>query len=187
MVRVSVVRDRVRTQSTRCTISGMRRSLSRLVVDAGLVALAYYLAFWLRFTDTWPSQYHRLLTDTLPWVVVGTVVILALSRVYERPWRCVSQRDIDLLGRGLVIAAVLLATIVAVTHPVHVQRFEEFAKHPPITQVLLPVGLPAAVIVVYFLLALGFLIGVRRLVSAIADRRPGLRAPREQGNGPVTP
>jgi FlaA1/EpsC-like NDP-sugar epimerase len=190
MVRGSMVRDRVRTQSTGGTIAGIRRSLSQLVVDAGLVALAYYLAFWLRFGDSWPSQYQRLFTGTWPWVVIGTALILVLSRVYQRRWRYVGQRDIELLVvRGLVIAAVLVVTIVAVTHPVHVKRFEGLANHqPPLTKVLVAVGLPSAVAVVYFLLALVFLIGVRRLVGAIADRRaPGQRAPREQGNGPVMP
>ena len=160
----------------------MRRPLSQLVVDAGLVALAYYLAFWLRFGDTWPSQYQRLFTGTWPWVVVGTALILVLSRVYQRRWRYVSQRDIELLVRSLVIAVVLLVSIVAVAHPLLWTQKTVVHGHPP-AYTTLNVGLPASVVVFYFLLSLVFLIGVRRLGS----RAPGLRAPREQGNGPVMP
>src|ERR1700690_2895467 len=97
-----------------------RHSLPQLVVDAGLVALAYYLAFWLRFSDEakMPDRYHRLLSTTWPWVVGATVVILALSRVYQRRWRYVSQRDIEHVVRSLAIAAVLTVSFVAVAHPV---------------------------------------------------------------------
>jgi FlaA1/EpsC-like NDP-sugar epimerase len=143
--------------------------VSQLVVDAGLIAFAYYLAFWLRFEDQphgMPDNYHRLLVVTGPWVVIGTVVILAASRVYQRRWRDIGQRDIERLAVALAIAAVLPVTIVAVVHP----------------------ALPDAVALVYCVLALVFLIGVRRLVSAIANRRwPGRHAPREHGNGPVMP
>src|SRR5579862_5602761 len=98
-----------------------RHSLPQLAVDAALVALAYYLAFWLRFEDQargLPERYHRLLIVTWPWVVLGTVLLLAASRVYQRRWRYVSQRDIELLVRALVVATVLLVAVVAIVHPV---------------------------------------------------------------------
>jgi FlaA1/EpsC-like NDP-sugar epimerase len=149
-----------------------RHSLAQLVVDAALVALAYYLAFWLRFEDQRlgiPERYHRLLFATWPWVVLGTVLLLAASRVYQRRWRYVSQRDIELLVRALVVATVLLVSIVAVVHPVD-WLSDGGSLHTA-------VGLPGGVIVFFFLLALAFLTAARVLARAINDRRlPGLRA-----------
>ena len=155
-----------------------RHSLPQLVVDAGLVALAYYLAFWLRFEDSWPSRYHHLFTATWPWVIVGTVAILAVSRVYQRRWRYVGQRDIELLLRSLVIATVLLVAVVAIVHPVHRALFPQLNKHHPgLTEVLVAVGLPVSVIAFNFLLSLVFLTGARVLARAVNDRRlPGLHS-----------
>ena len=140
------------------------------MVDAGLVALAYYLAFWLRFDESLSrhGNYKLLFTRTLPWVMVGTVAILALSRVYQRRWRYVGQRDIELLIRSLVIATVLLVSIVSRAHPVLRYRHGVDIGAIP---------LPLTVIVVYFLLSLVFLSGARVLARAVNDRRlPGLRA-----------
>ncbi len=167
------------------------------MVDAGLVALAYYLAFWLRFADDshLPARYGRLLDETWPWVIVGTVVILALSRVYQRRWRYVGQRDIELLLRSLAIATVALVSIVALAHPVlwsertnrlvggH-QVVIRLDGHRYVVVVgghylrqLVNIGLPASVIVFYFLLSLVFLTGARVLARAVNDRRlPGLRS-----------
>jgi FlaA1/EpsC-like NDP-sugar epimerase len=151
-----------------------RHSLPQLVIDAALVALAYYLAFWLRFGDQEggiPLKYHRLLTVTWPWVIVGVVVLLAASRVYQRRWRYVSQRDIELLVRALIVATVLLVAIVAVAHPV-----ELIIRHRS-PQQFTAVGLPGGVIVFFFLLTLVFLTSARVLARAVNDRRlPGLRA-----------
>jgi FlaA1/EpsC-like NDP-sugar epimerase len=148
-----------------------RHSLPQLVVDAGLVALAYLLAFWLRFDGSPPPPYHALLTRTLPWVVLGTAVILALSRVYQRRWRYVSQRDIEHLVRALLIDAVVLVSLVAIVHPVQV----EHTIHT--TNVTFTPSLPATVAVLYPLLALLFLTSARVLARAINDHRlPGLRA-----------
>jgi FlaA1/EpsC-like NDP-sugar epimerase len=146
-----------------------RHSLPQLVVDAGLVALAYYLAFWLRFDQSLSGHgaYEQLLTSTLPWVVVGTAAILALSRVYQRRWRYVGQRDIELLVRALIIDTVLLVSIVALAHPVLLYKDGGESA----------VALPAGVVVYYFLLALVFLTAARVLARAVNDRRlPGLRA-----------
>jgi len=158
-----------------------RHSLPQLVVDAGLVALAYYLAFWLRFEDQsrMPLRYQRLLATTWPWVVVGTVAILALSRVYQRRWRYVGQRDIELLLRSLVIATVLLVSVVALAHPVPWQvAIRAFIRGGVVHHVYtsVNVGPPASVIVFFFLLSLVFLTGARVLARAVNDRRlPGFR------------
>ena len=155
-----------------------RHSLPQLVVDAALVALAYYLAFWLRFegeTGGVPLRYHRLLMATWLWVVLGTVLILAASRVYQRRWRYVSQRDIELLLRALIAGTVLLVAIVAVTHPV-----ELITRHRS-PQQFTAVALPGGVIAFFFLLALAFLTAARVLARAVNDRRlPGLRASHDE-------
>jgi FlaA1/EpsC-like NDP-sugar epimerase len=154
-----------------------RHSLPQMVVDAALVALAYFLAFWLRFEgETLPHRYHTLLLDTLPWVVVGTVAILALSRVYQRRWRYFSQRDVVHLVRALVIATVLLIALVAIVHPTHyaqevaVSRHHHVLEHPA-------VAIPGGVAVLFPAIALVLLAGARLCVRAINERRiPGLRA-----------
>jgi FlaA1/EpsC-like NDP-sugar epimerase len=150
-----------------------RHSLPQLVVDAGLVALAYYLAFWLRFDQALSAHgnYNTLLLRTWPWVVLGTAVILALSRVYQRRWRYVSQRDIEHLVRALLLAGVLLVSIVAIVHPVHQTLHDPFRVNV--------VGLPGTVAVLYPLLVVVFLTGARVLARAVNDRRlPGLRTRR---------
>ena len=76
-----------------------RHSLPHLAVDGALVALAYYLAFELRFKDggggssQLPHDYRLLLERTIWWVLVGGLVVLVLARVYQRRWRYAGQRD----------------------------------------------------------------------------------------------
>ncbi len=62
-------------------------------MDGALVALAYYLAFHLRFDQGLPHRYEVLLGRTIWWVVAGACSALALSRVYLRSWSYSGQRD----------------------------------------------------------------------------------------------
>ncbi|HEY7966150.1 MAG TPA: nucleoside-diphosphate sugar epimerase/dehydratase [Solirubrobacteraceae bacterium] len=162
-----------------------RHSLPQLVVDAGLVALAYYLAFWLRFEGgSMPARYHALLVDTIPWVVLGTVLILALSRVYQRRWRYFAQRDVAHLLRAAVIAGVLLVAIIAVVHPVHYIYYPAYRTahgltHGPQTSVA--VELPATVAVLFPVLALSLLVLARLAARAINDRKFPLLRSRPDG------
>jgi len=158
-----------------------RHSLPQLVVDAALVALAYFLAFWLRFQgEAEPRRYHDLMVDTLPWVVLGTVVILAGSRVYQRRWRYVSQRDIQHLVRAMVMAAVGLVTLVAIVHPTYAPPTEVEVRPGHHVLVRLAVGVPGGVAVLFPALALVLLVGARLFARAVNDRRlPGLRAHRD--------
>jgi FlaA1/EpsC-like NDP-sugar epimerase len=134
-----------------------RHSLPQLAVDGALVALAYHLAFQLRFDGGLPLRYDHLYHRTWGWVVAGTVVVLALSRVYQRRWRYASQRDYQSLVRAIVVATIILIGAVTIIRPVQNPRG-------------LTVGLPNGVTVVYLLLSLAFLSGARLLARSVHDR-----------------
>src|ERR1700744_3372575 len=125
-----------------------RHSLPQIVVDAALIALAYYLAFELRFNHGPQGRYAQLLERTLPWVVLGGVIVLIARRVYERQWRCSSQRDYLALGRGVLVITVLAMLGVAVLHPVVVAESGQ-GLHK-----LVGVDLPNGVSVLFLLLCL---------------------------------
>src|SRR5438067_1871272 len=139
-----------------------RHSLLQLLVDGALVALAYYLAYRLRFDRGVPARYDQLLQTTIVPVVVGTVIVFGLSGMYQRWWRFLGQRDYERLLRGVVLATLALVGLVALIHPVRIQT------HKVSTAVSLPLG----VAVLFFLLTLLFCGGVRFLVRAVRDRPP---------------
>jgi FlaA1/EpsC-like NDP-sugar epimerase len=141
-----------------------RHSLPQIAVDGALVALAYYLAFELRFNFGPEGHYALLLDRTLPWVAVAGVIVLILGRVYERQWRYSSQRDYLALGRGVLALAVLTVLGVAVLHPVVVAQHEHSK--------LVGVDVPDGVSVLFLLLCLAFLVGLRVLARSLHERRP---------------
>jgi FlaA1/EpsC-like NDP-sugar epimerase len=139
-----------------------RHALPQLVVDGVLVALAYYLAFELRFNNGPNAYYVHLRERTIWWVLVGCLPVLILARVYQRRWRYSGQRDYEAVARGVVAIVLLTVVAVAVLRPV-----ERATSHGTSA-----IGLPNGVIVLYALLALVFLVSVRALASSIYERRP---------------
>src|ERR1700744_3021371 len=95
-----------------------RHSLPQLVGDGFLVALAYLLAFWLRFDGHPQGRYDTLLSHTIVWVVPLTLIVLACFGVYERLWTYVGQRDFEAIGKGVVVATLLIVGVIALVHPV---------------------------------------------------------------------
>jgi FlaA1/EpsC-like NDP-sugar epimerase len=142
-----------------------RHSLPQLAVDGVLVALAYYLAFQLRFNSGPPEQYAALRETTIWWVLFGSLPVLVLSRVYERRWRYAGQRDYEAVVRAVLVIVLLTVVAVEVLRPVH--RYVH-RSHGVTVAVVLPNG----VIVLFALLALVFLVGVRALARSVYERRP---------------
>ena len=62
------------------TSSVNARRLGQVGVDACLLALAYYLAYVLRFDSGIPNRYETLLWDTIAFVVAMKLVIFAHVR-----------------------------------------------------------------------------------------------------------
>ncbi len=140
-----------------------RHSLPQLAVDGALVALAYYLAFQLRFDSGPPAQYAHLREDTIWWVLAGSLPVLVLSRVYQRRWRYAGQRDYESVVRAVVVIVLLTVVAIEVLRPVY--RY-------PHRIATVAVVLPNGVIVLFALLALVFLVGIRALARTVYERRP---------------
>src|SRR5215468_4149426 len=84
-----------------------RHRLWQVVVDALIVAFAWWLAFSLRFDNKWPHDYVRLFRGTLPIVVGIKLVVFVASGFYNRWWRYVSIRDMWAIARGVVVACIV--------------------------------------------------------------------------------
>jgi FlaA1/EpsC-like NDP-sugar epimerase len=139
-----------------------RHFLPQMAVDGALVALAYWLAFQLRFTNGPSGYYAHLRERTIWWVLAGTFPALLSARVYQRRWRYSGQRDYEAVLRGVLAIVLLTVVAVAVVRPV-----EHATRHGTAA-----IGLPNGVIVLFGLLSLVFLVGVRALARAIYERRP---------------
>jgi len=146
-------------------------------VDGALVALAYYLAFQLRFTTRLPAHYSDLRADTIWWVLVGSLPVLVLARVYQRNWRYAGQRDYEAVVLAVLLIVLLTVAAVEILRPVH--RYIE-TGHPPGHATAVPLMLPDTVIVQFGLLSLVFLVGVRAVARTLYERRPlaAFRSPR---------
>jgi FlaA1/EpsC-like NDP-sugar epimerase len=141
------------------------RRVGQVGVDAALLALAYYLAYVLRFDEGIPNRYQELLTDTI-WITVPMqVAIYAAFGLYSKLWRFVDQKDFE---------TILKATVVSTGGLIVVLFLFSIGRHDP----------PRTVIAMDFVLALVFLCGARFAVRW-AFERPARGAMLERGGHEV--
>jgi FlaA1/EpsC-like NDP-sugar epimerase len=142
-----------------------RNRLLQLVADGCLVALAYYLAFQLRFLDDkhgMPHRYQVLFLQSVGFVVVGKLAVFYAFGLYQKWWRYVSGRDFILILRAVVVASLLLVVVFAVAKP-----FEH--------------TLPRSVEVMDLMLTALLLAGARLAVRLIVERPSrGERVPKHE-------
>ena len=135
-----------------------RHSLAQLAVDAGLVALAYFLSYRLRFDQSIgvPPRYQDLLERTLPWVVVLALVIFTLLRIEQKQWRYLTQRDYSGVFQSVVLLTTGLIGLIALAEPVTYKDAN--------------LSVPTGVLALFSLLSLMFVGGVRFVARAIHER-----------------
>jgi len=152
-----------------------RHALPQLLVDGLLVALAYYLAFWLRSVGARPADwapYNHLLAVTIGPVVALTLAVLAAFGLYQRLWTYVAQRDYEAVAKALVVATLLVVVGIAVIHPVRAAPVPRALGGGRVVLIAgRAVTLPASVIALFFLLSLVELVGARFLVRFVAEGR----------------
>src|SRR4051812_21760506 len=140
-----------------------RHSLSQVALDAGLVALAYYLAYRLRFDGAGgvPELYHDLFVRTLGFVVIGNIAIFALFGLYRHWMRYSSQSEYLRIAQACLAAVLALVAYIAIVQP-------KLLFAPP--RGFVSVNAPTGVLALYGLLMLVFLGGVRFVVHAVYER-----------------
>src|SRR6478735_1155498 len=94
-----------------------RHALPQVALDAGLVALAYYLAYRLRFDGGIPTLYHDLFRGTIAFAVLGSLVCFAIAGVYRHWMRYSSQREYLKIAEGAFLAVLALDLYVTVVQP----------------------------------------------------------------------
>jgi FlaA1/EpsC-like NDP-sugar epimerase len=131
-----------------------RNRMLQVAADAVLLALAYFLAFQLRFLDDphgWPHRYEILFAQTVGFVIAGKLVVFAAFGLYQKWWRYISGRDFFLILRAVAVSSVILVVVFAVARP-------------------FPHTLPRSVEVMDFVLTLVLIAGARLAVRLIVER-----------------
>ncbi len=142
-----------------------RHSLPQLAFDGVLVALAYYLAYRLRFDRGLPERYDDLLRATVGWTVAMSLVVFASFRLYQRWWRYTRQRDYVSMVQAVIVATLALAGFVALFKPVVVSSSSGAGD--------VAVSIPTGVLALFFLLTLGLVGSARWVAHAIYERPLG--------------
>ena len=137
-------------------MSGFRsHRLFQLVIDAAIVALAWFLAFELRFDHGLPVYYDTLLRRTILVVVVIKVAVFLLFGFHRRWWRYVSVHDMWSAAQGVVVASLVADVTVYFASPVHTVR------------------LPRSIAAMDLLITLALIAGARLLARTVIERPRG--------------
>jgi len=147
-----------------------RHSLPVLLVDGLWVALAYLLAFRLRFDNAVPKRYEELFEATIPWVVPVALVSLAGFGMYQRLWTFVSQREYEAAVKAMILATLVIVGAIALLHPVQTAP-QLVIKGNTFHLQSSAVTLPASVIALFLLMSLALLVGARFLVHLVIEGR----------------
>jgi UDP-GlcNAc:undecaprenyl-phosphate GlcNAc-1-phosphate transferase len=88
-----------------------KRRVFEVLLDVGLIALAYYGAFVLRWDGHLPDEQLQIFLRTLPLVIMIQIASFLLGGVYRGLWRYVGISDLLMIARAAV-AGVTTSTIV---------------------------------------------------------------------------
>jgi len=135
-----------------------RRRIYEILTDTGLLAVAYYGAFRLRFDGPDFDTFFPPFVRTMPLVIGVQVAGLYFAGKYRQVWRSVSAAELTILVRGLALGITASVLFVLV-----VFRFERFSR---------------GVFIIDALVAWFLLVATRAVTSGIDDH---LRRARVRG------
>ena len=138
--------------TTRILDSVAVRRTAQVLIDACLVALAYSMAYVLRFDPGIPGRYEDLLWESLALVTLGKLAVFAVFGLYHKLWRFVDQQDFESILKAVLVSSMVLVGVFYLIPP-------SVANDPP-----------RGVIALDFLLTLALVGGARFVVRAVIER-----------------
>jgi FlaA1/EpsC-like NDP-sugar epimerase/lipopolysaccharide/colanic/teichoic acid biosynthesis glycosyltransferase len=122
-----------------------------IVLDLGLIVMANYLAFWLRFDGQILDRDYQLFAGMLPWLLVIRLASFMLFGLNEGLWRYVSIWDVKKIVVGVLSGTVIFYGIVSLA--------------------LGATGYPRSIFIMDSILLIGFLVGLRLAVRLFRERK----------------
>ena len=113
------------------------RSSVAFVHDVTAAAVAWYVAFLLRFNFAVPLDFNRALWATLGWVVLVDAATFLLFRLYRGIWRYASIHDLKLLLSAVGIAALAAPATVILVQPALIVPRSVYILHPILLAMLM--------------------------------------------------
>ena len=132
----------------------LRRRALEFAADALLCAVAFALAFLLRFLDDGgqiPDRYLTMLAGSVAFVAIGKSLVLELLGQHHQWWRYFRLPDLWPLVRALAVASALLVLVFVLVKPY-------------------PDSLPRSVVIFDFILSCALLGGARLARRSFAER-----------------
>ena len=131
---------------------GHLHRLGQVSVDVCLIALAWWLAFVVRFDGDPPGRYDRLFLITVGVVIGLKLAVFVAFRFYTRWWRFTGIQDLEQIVIACVVATLLVITVLTIWRP---DGYE---------------AVPRGVFVLDFLFTVVLVGGVRFLVRSLMER-----------------
>ena len=100
-----------------------KHQMMMVILDFGLVAFAYYLAYRLRFDGFDFSIYFPVFLKSLPVIIAVKLVVFYVTGIYSGFWQYISTRDVFQYVRSSILATLLAITCVTILY-----RFNDFSK-----------------------------------------------------------
>jgi UDP-GlcNAc:undecaprenyl-phosphate/decaprenyl-phosphate GlcNAc-1-phosphate transferase len=100
-----------------------RRRALEILVDLGVLTIAYYAAFRIRFFGVDAAVFFPPFIESIPLMVGSQVAALYWAGKYRLPWRAPLRHQLGLLGKALTLGMILAMMIVLTLY-----RFEGFSR-----------------------------------------------------------
>ena len=99
-----------------------KKQILLVILDFGIVAFSYYLAYRLRFGGAEFNYYFKVFLKSLPIIIAVKMVVFYYTGIYRGFWQYISTRDVYVYIRSSVFATLL--SIACVTG---IYRFKDFS------------------------------------------------------------
>ena len=86
-----------------------------LITDGVIVALSYYLSYYLRFDGPIPHPYLHVFLNTIIWIIPLKLVSFFFFDLYKGMWRYTSVVDLINLLKACITASAVIAGILGIT------------------------------------------------------------------------